>query len=284
MKDRGIKLRRPTYAEVVATLALFIALGGVSYAAIKIPNNSVGAKQLRANAVNSKKVKNRSLLAVDFRKGQLPRGATGAAGAPGADGLLGPVGPTGAAGARGITGAAGADGATGVQGATGEAGATGADGVTGPEGPAGEIGPTGLTGIIGPTGPAGPSTTAVMSAGTNLQQVFANEYFAISGVSQTTANQDGSTTLSPGVPVTAGNFTVKFSNSPGAGLTREIRLLDDGQTVISCSMYWTESSCSSNQTAVIDPGSDLVLYAFNPNLPGMGANTGRIRVGFTLGP
>ncbi len=33
-----------TYANVVATLALFIALGGVSYAAVKIPTNSVGEK------------------------------------------------------------------------------------------------------------------------------------------------------------------------------------------------------------------------------------------------
>lgn len=68
------RLRRPNYAEVVATLALFIALGGVSYAAVQIPRNSVGAKQLKRNAVTTKKVKNRSLLARDFKRGQLPRG------------------------------------------------------------------------------------------------------------------------------------------------------------------------------------------------------------------
>jgi hypothetical protein len=39
------------YANVVATLALFISLGGVSYAAITLPAGSVGAKQLRGNAV-----------------------------------------------------------------------------------------------------------------------------------------------------------------------------------------------------------------------------------------
>lgn len=43
---------RLTYANVVATLALFIGLGGVSYAAITLPAGSVGAKQLRANAVS----------------------------------------------------------------------------------------------------------------------------------------------------------------------------------------------------------------------------------------
>jgi hypothetical protein len=42
---------RLTYANVVATLALFISLGGVSYAAITLPAGSVGAKQLRAGAV-----------------------------------------------------------------------------------------------------------------------------------------------------------------------------------------------------------------------------------------
>lgn len=40
-----------TYANVAATLALFISLGGVSYAAVTLPAGSVGAKQLRANAV-----------------------------------------------------------------------------------------------------------------------------------------------------------------------------------------------------------------------------------------
>jgi len=42
---------RLTYANVVATLALFISLGGASYAAITLPAGSVGAKQLRGNAV-----------------------------------------------------------------------------------------------------------------------------------------------------------------------------------------------------------------------------------------
>jgi hypothetical protein len=44
---------RLTYANVVATLALFIGLGGVSYAAITLPANSVGREQLRADAVGS---------------------------------------------------------------------------------------------------------------------------------------------------------------------------------------------------------------------------------------
>ncbi len=42
---------RLTYANIVATLALFIALGGVSYAAISLPAASVGPRQLRTGAV-----------------------------------------------------------------------------------------------------------------------------------------------------------------------------------------------------------------------------------------
>lgn len=43
---------RLTYANVVATLALFIALGGASYAAIVLPANSVGPRQLQTAAVH----------------------------------------------------------------------------------------------------------------------------------------------------------------------------------------------------------------------------------------
>ena len=67
-------------------IALFVALGGASYAAIKIPKNSVGAAQIKKNAVTSTKVKDRSLLATDFRTGQLPRGPS--------DGYVGKRNPT----------------------------------------------------------------------------------------------------------------------------------------------------------------------------------------------
>jgi hypothetical protein len=45
-------INKLTYANVVATLALFVGLGGVSYAAITLPADSVGARQLRADAVD----------------------------------------------------------------------------------------------------------------------------------------------------------------------------------------------------------------------------------------
>jgi hypothetical protein len=69
-----------SYANVTATLALVIALGGTSYAAIKLPKNSVSSVQ----------VKDRSLLKKDFRTGQLPAGKKGATGAQGPAGPAGP--------------------------------------------------------------------------------------------------------------------------------------------------------------------------------------------------
>src|SRR5947208_4683914 len=92
----GSKIRsRITYSNVIASLALFIALGGGAYAAIKIPKNSVGSAQIKANAVNSSKVKNRSLLAGDFKAGQLPAGPQGIQGVPGVQGQKGDKGDTG---------------------------------------------------------------------------------------------------------------------------------------------------------------------------------------------
>ena len=38
---------RLTYANVIATLALFVALGGASYAAVTLPRDSVGSGQVR---------------------------------------------------------------------------------------------------------------------------------------------------------------------------------------------------------------------------------------------
>ena len=66
-----------TYANVMVTLLAFIVLGGGAYAAVKLPKNSVGPRQIKANAVSSPKVKDASLLAQDFAPGQLPQGQKG---------------------------------------------------------------------------------------------------------------------------------------------------------------------------------------------------------------
>lgn len=47
---------RLSYSNVVATLALFVALGGASYAATTLAPNSVGTAQLRRGAVSASKL------------------------------------------------------------------------------------------------------------------------------------------------------------------------------------------------------------------------------------
>ncbi len=61
-----------SYANVVATIALFSALGGGAYAAVKLPANSVGARQIKKDAVRSSDVKNSSLLAADSGPASYP--------------------------------------------------------------------------------------------------------------------------------------------------------------------------------------------------------------------
>jgi hypothetical protein len=111
---------RLSYANVVASLALFLALGGVSWAAVTLPAGSVGNRQLKRNAVTTAKVRDRSLLLKDFKPGQLApsqrgeSGPPGPKGDPGAPGPAGDTGPAGRAGDRGAAGAPGAPGATNV--------------------------------------------------------------------------------------------------------------------------------------------------------------------------
>jgi hypothetical protein len=62
---------RLTYANVMATVAVFIALGGTTYAALKLPKNTVGAKQLKKNAVTTAKVKKEAITAAKLKKGTL---------------------------------------------------------------------------------------------------------------------------------------------------------------------------------------------------------------------
>ena len=64
---------RLTYANVMSTLAVFIALGGSSYAALKvgtrdIKNNAVRSVDLRNNDVRGKDVRNGTLTGVDVRR------------------------------------------------------------------------------------------------------------------------------------------------------------------------------------------------------------------------
>jgi hypothetical protein len=59
-------LKVPSPAMVVACLALVVALGGTSYAAVTLQSNSVGTAQLKSNAVTSPKIKNGTITKADL--------------------------------------------------------------------------------------------------------------------------------------------------------------------------------------------------------------------------
>jgi hypothetical protein len=106
----------------MATVAVFIALGGSSYAAIKITgkdvkdasltgadikNSTLSGSDIRAKAIKSDDVANGALLQRDFAAGQLPAGGQGPKGDTGATGPQGEQGPKGDKGEQGIQGVPG---------------------------------------------------------------------------------------------------------------------------------------------------------------------------------
>jgi hypothetical protein len=109
---------RLTYANVAATAALFVALGGTSYAAVSLGRNAVKTANIAPNAINASKVKDGSLRAADFAPGALPAGVKGSSGAKGDTGDTGATGPAGAQGLLGSTGSAGGQGPAGLSGLT----------------------------------------------------------------------------------------------------------------------------------------------------------------------
>lgn len=80
-------------ALVLSLLALVIAMGGTSYAAVKLARNSVTSAIIKNNTIRGADVRDHSLAALDFRPGQLPAGPRGPQGVPGPRGAQDPAGP-----------------------------------------------------------------------------------------------------------------------------------------------------------------------------------------------
>lgn len=103
---------RLSYANVTATLALFVALGGTGYAATQLTG-----KDIRNGSLTGADIKKKSIQ-LDRLKGRLPTGVTGPQGVTGASGPAGPQGEPGASGAKGDPGTPGAKGDKGDGGIT----------------------------------------------------------------------------------------------------------------------------------------------------------------------
>src|ERR1700746_4071019 len=79
----------PSPAFVVSLIALFVALGGTSYAAITaLPKNSVGTAQLKNSAVTGAKIDNGAITAA-----KISSSAAGAVKVVGGAGALAYLGP-----------------------------------------------------------------------------------------------------------------------------------------------------------------------------------------------
>jgi hypothetical protein len=97
--------------QFLGFIALCVALGGVSYAAVALPKNSVTSRQIKngairhadlaKNSVTSTNVTDGSLLSADFKPGQLPAGPAGPQGPKGDTGATGLQGPKGDQGVPG---------------------------------------------------------------------------------------------------------------------------------------------------------------------------------------
>lgn len=102
-------IRRPRASTVIASLALFVALGGSATAATlitgaKVKNGTLTGKDLKRSSLTGTQVKNGSLTASDLSRKSLGS----------LKGAKGDTGPAGPAGARGATGAQGVQGPRGV--------------------------------------------------------------------------------------------------------------------------------------------------------------------------
>jgi hypothetical protein len=181
-----------TYANVVATLALFVAIaGGTAFAATQLPKNSVGSKQIKKAAVTPAKLSTAAKSTL--------KGPTGAAG------------PEGAIGAAGPQGAIGAEGPQGPKGDRGEPGPTTATDAAS----LGGIPASGYQQRVGGTCGGGEAINSIAAGGTvTCQSTGAG---TITGVTTGSGLTGGGTTGSVGIGVNAAQIQKRVTGSCGAG-------------------------------------------------------------------
>ena len=184
-------------------IALFVALSGASYAAIKLPINAVGTAQIKKDAVTSTKVKDGSLLAGDFKAGQLPAGAKGETGAAGASGVTAANGTSGSS--LGIT----------LTGTPQEVMST-----TVSSGPAGRMVVTGSFRMYNQTVAAGGSSCQVSIDGAPASQPTWTFGGVVQNVAEYIINNDWQVPVVASTAVTAGTHTASvICTKVGPGTT-----------------------------------------------------------------
>ena len=258
----GIRARL-SYANVMASVAVFIALSGTSYAAAKITgadvlygsltgndvknssltgkdveDSSLSGRDIVGSSVDTTDIADGTLMSRDFKAGELPGGTPEPA--------VGPRGPDGE------------DGEDGAQGTRGPAGADGGDGGDGDDGDDGAAG-TGLT--------SGRINDVAVNA--PPQQTF---YGYPVGVTNGAPGEVAVQTLSPNVPTSARNLAVRLTLFPCddalasstlcyVGGSVDIALRVDGaDSALHCVISTPSTTCSSGTSvALIPPASRLSI-------------------------
>lgn len=233
-------LRRPSPALLIAFAALFVALGGTGYAAVKINgrdivDGSVTGRKLADGTLSAQKLSSSARRTL--------RGARGA---------------TGAAGATGATGAAGTPGTPGAPGAAGTPGATG------PAGP-GAMLASGRVRSVARNG-AGPSTFFGAPLGISTAAA-ADELTTLSPAVATTAS-DLAVALSF-TPCTDGQFPGGCGTPGTATVTLRVNGAD---TALSCAITTPAQRCDSGATTVAVPPSSQLSISVRGALQGVPGN------------
>lgn len=73
MRNMSLHRRRPSAATAISLIALFVSLGGVGYAAVSVPDNSVGTAQLRHSSVTHSKLRFNSVSYQDIQPAAVGR-------------------------------------------------------------------------------------------------------------------------------------------------------------------------------------------------------------------
>jgi hypothetical protein len=227
------------YAEVAATIALVIALGGGAYAATSgVPDSSGafhGCVSRQSGALRVVKDQHSCRKAIRRRGKTVSRGEFAI--------TWSQRGPRGGAGPAGARGATGGRGAAGPAGATGAAGAGGAPASAAP----------GL-GMV--TGNAGKALTSVPSS---------EDLFAPSGRTDVNDQNLPLDTLqtTPGTRVVVKNLFGRLRTAPGVGAARTFQIVQlpaDGSAagvVLACTVTGTATTCDSGTTTgTLLPGSE----------------------------
>jgi len=191
------RLRRPSPALVVALIALFVALGGTTYAATSLPANSVGTAQLKNGAVTKGKIAKGTRASL-----RGARGATGATGQPGTNGSNGTNGTSVSSATLNVGDANCPNGGSSFTSESGTTyacnGAKGDKGDTGAQGPGGEIVTFDATASATPT----PTTLGTFLGDT---------------ISATCAGTSGVATLAIFMQTTDGSWTADYTELNGSG-------------------------------------------------------------------